>query len=183
MYADVILPLPLYASFTYQVPEEMLPSLSVGCRVLVQFGRSKIYTGIVEHIHAKAPDFEAKPILAQLDDKPVLRHPQLKFWHWISEYYLCSPGEVMKAALPAALKIESETWIEAEADPEPDELEALTERQAETFAYISTQKKVRISQLEKALKLTNGRLTVNRLMEKGLVRVAETVTDKYVSKK
>lgn len=184
MYADVILPLPIYASFTYEVPEQMDASLVPGCRVLVQFGRSKIYTGIVENVHGKCPEnFEPKAIVALLDEKPVLRNPQLKFWQWMAAYYLCSPGEVMKAALPAALKVESETWIEPVPDAEPDEFSTLTERQAQVFAYISHEGKVRVAQLEKAMDMQHPRLVVNILLEKGLVRVAEALVDKYVSRK
>lgn len=184
MYADVILPLPLYASFTYEVPEALRGTLVPGCRVLVQFGRSKIHTGIVESVHARRPEeFEPKPVMAVLDDRPVLRNPQLRFWQWLSEYYLCSPGEVMKAALPAALKVESETWIEPAPDAEPDELQTLTERQAQVLAYVSHARKVRVAQLEKELDMPNPRIPVNQLLEKGLVRVAENLVDKYVGRK
>ena len=93
-YAEVILPLPLYSTFTYSVPEAMEGELQRGSRVLVQFGRKKHYTGIVEHIHSNTPaGYEAKPLTALLDPEPAVRYPQLKFWHWIADYYLCSPGE------------------------------------------------------------------------------------------
>ncbi len=184
MYADVILPLPLYASYTYEVPEEMLPDLKTGCRVLVQFGRSKVYTGIVEHIHGRRPeDFEPKTIMAQLDREPVLRHPQLKFWQWIADYYLCAPGEVMKAALPAALKVESETWIEPVQNPDSEDVAQLTERQALMLACVTHEKRARVAQIERKMDFPNPRAVINKLIEKGLVKVAERVVDKYVSKK
>lgn len=112
-FAQVILPLPVYGSFTYEIPDELRDSLSVGARVLVPFGARKLYTGIVESFSDRTDaDYELKQIASLLDPDPIVRYPQLKFWNWIAEYYLCTPGEVMKAALPAALKIESETVVE-----------------------------------------------------------------------
>ena len=111
MFAEVILPLPLYSSFTYLIPPEMEENISIGSRVLVQFGRKKFYTGIVSLIHNEKRDYEIKPITEILDPTPVLRYPQLNLWRWISEYYLCSEGEVMKAAIPTGLKPESETFV------------------------------------------------------------------------
>lgn len=183
MYADVILPLPIQASFTYEVPESMLGSLTTGCRVLVQFGRSKIYTGIVENIHAYRPDFEPKEVLAQLDAEPIVRHPQLKYWQWIADYYLCTPGEVMKAALPAALKVESESWVEPVDDVDPQLVEGLTEKQALLWAFLMQKKRVRVSELEKVADFANPRVAINKLIDKGLVRMAEQTVNKYVSKK
>ena len=119
-FADIILPLPLYSSFTYAVPDEFSDTVRIGSRVLVQFGKRKCNTGIVESLHDNAPkNFAPKEILALLDTEPVLRSPQLKFWNWISSYYLCAPGDVMKAALPAALKVESETWVSVNTDFTP----------------------------------------------------------------
>ena len=117
LYAQVILPLPLYSFFTYSVPEEMEQSVTVGSRVLVQFGRKKFYTGLVAGFTLEPPgNFEIKPIMALLDEAPVVRYPQLKLWEWISEYYLCSQGDVYKAAVPTGLKPESESWISLNPD-------------------------------------------------------------------
>ena len=122
MFAEIILPLPLYSTFTYSVPEELQDVLKKGSRVLVQFGRKKYYTGIVEHLHSNPPaGYDVKPLMALLDPQPVVRRPQLKLWHWIAEYYLCSPGEVFKAAVPTGLKPESETFVSLNSDFEsPD---------------------------------------------------------------
>ena len=107
-YAETILPLPLYGTFTYSIPPTLENTLKIGSRVLVQFGRKKFYTAIVTMLHNDKPEgYEVKEILSVLDEKPLLRHPQLKFWEWISEYYLCSIGDVYKAAVPSGLKIES----------------------------------------------------------------------------
>ena len=118
-FADVIVPVPLNASFTYAVPEELpgAETLRAGSRVLVPFGTRHLYTGIVEALHTTRPEVpQVKEIAAVLDAAPVVRRPQLQFWHWLADYYLCGIGEVMKAALPAGLKVESRTQVEPAAD-------------------------------------------------------------------
>ncbi|MDE6058226.1 MAG: primosomal protein N', partial [Muribaculaceae bacterium] len=112
MLIQVILPLPLQGTFTYGVPDDVRDMVGIGTRVLVQFGRKKYYTAIVAGIDQTPPkSYEVKEIMAVLDPHPALRYPQLKFWEWISDYYLCSVGEVMKAALPTGLKTESERVV------------------------------------------------------------------------
>ena len=115
-YADIILPVPLQGMFTYAVPEGM--AVEVGCRVLVGFGRSKTYVGIVGRLHDQKPQgYEVKPIQQLMDAQPVVTDRQLRLWHWIADYYMSPIGEVYKAALPAGLKAEdgyrpkTETYI------------------------------------------------------------------------
>ena len=116
MYADIILPVPLQGIFTYAVPDGM--SVGVGCRVLVSFGRSKSYVGLVARLHDVKPEgYSVKPIDQVMDTEPVVTGQQLKLWQWIADYYLSPIGEVYKAALPAGLKAEdgykpkTETYI------------------------------------------------------------------------
>ncbi|MGL4333281.1 MAG: replication restart helicase PriA [Bacteroidales bacterium] len=108
-YVDVILPLPMAKYFTYSYPTDIQPAPQIGSRVVVPFGRNKTYTGIVVEVHDRKPEeYDAKDILTVCDDFPILRPAQIKFWEWISDYYLCPVGDVYKAALPAALKNEEE---------------------------------------------------------------------------
>jgi primosomal protein N' (replication factor Y) len=101
-FADIILPLAVRGRFTYRIPEDMLDSVKPGIRVTVQFGNRNLYSGIVCKIHDKSPDFESvKSIINITETIPLINELQLKLWLWISEYYLCSEGEVMKAALPS----------------------------------------------------------------------------------
>ena len=116
-YIDVILPLPLPGFFTYALPQEYADEVQPGCRVIVPFGRKKYYTAIVYNIHYCAPTaYEVKEISTVLDSEPLLFPIQFKFWQWIADYYLCTLGEVYKAALPSGLKIESETIVEYNPD-------------------------------------------------------------------
>ena len=115
-YADVILPVPLYGTFTYSIPAGV--AVAVGMRVLVPFGRNKTYIGIVSRIHDESPTgYEVKAIIMVADAYPIVTELQLRLWWWISDYYLSPIGEVLKAALPARLKAEdgykprTETYI------------------------------------------------------------------------
>ena len=115
-YADLILPVPLQGLFTYAIPEGM--SVRVGVRVLVTFGRSKTYLGIVAKVHDVKPEgYQVKPIMQVVDEEPIVTERQLQLWNWISDYYLSPIGDVYKAALPSGLKAEdgykpkTETYI------------------------------------------------------------------------
>lgn len=107
MFADVILPVPLDGLFTYSVPQSLTGQARVGMRVLVPFGRTKTYVGILATLHNQAPEeYQVKDILQVLDVSPILLDSQLKLWQWIADYYMSPIGEVYKAALPAGLKAE-----------------------------------------------------------------------------
>ena len=112
MYAEIIIPLALPKNYTWEVPEKMRAQLQVGCRVEVNLGKSKKYAGIVKRLHTEAPTaFDAKAILNILDAEPVIQPYQLPLWQWLAEYYMCTEGEVMAAAMPAHFKLSSETVL------------------------------------------------------------------------
>ena len=101
-YADVVLPL-AQPAYTFAVPEGM--ELAAGCAVEVQFGPRKFHTGIVWRVHERRPDFKRiKPVQRPLYDRPLLTAAQMKLWEWVASYYMCSLGEVMRAALPSLMK-------------------------------------------------------------------------------
>ncbi len=104
MYADCIVPLPLEGVFTYQVPTHLSQKVQVGCRVNVPFGQKKQYAALVTRLHDEQPDYKTKEILAVLDEERMLLPNQLKLWQWVAEYYMCTLGEVYKAAIPSGLK-------------------------------------------------------------------------------
>ena len=179
-YAQVILPLPLFSLFSYYVPEEMENYVSVGSRVLVQFGRKKFYTGIIAALNNQSPgDFEVKPLISLLDESPILRYPQLKLWEWVSNYYLCSEGDVFKAALPTGLKPESETWISLSPDFEFSREEKLSENEALIIQLLEQEKKIKLSILEEKLKLSRGSTLVSKMLDKGIVEIAESLSSRY----
>ena len=104
-YADVLLPLPLPTTYTYSLPQEYRESAAVGCRVVVPLGKSKKYTALIMALHDNAPQgYEVRPISELLDEAPILLPKQLELWRWIAKYYLCTEGEIYKAAVPQGLK-------------------------------------------------------------------------------
>ncbi|MBL7765849.1 MAG: hypothetical protein JNJ58_07145 [Chitinophagaceae bacterium] len=123
-YADIILPLALERNYTFGVPVELQSLIQVGCRVEVQFGKRRIYSGLVKRLHDHKPEvYEVKPIRALLDTEPIVTEAQIKFWEWMASYYMCTEGEVMNAALPSYLKLVSETCVVLNDDVNIDELE------------------------------------------------------------
>ena len=172
------MPLSIPGTYTYRIPPHLSPQ--VGSRVLVPFGRKKIYTAIVVMLHDRAPQgYDVKEILSLLDDKPIVRHPQLKFWDWIADYYLCSPGEVYKAALPSGLKVESETYISVNPDFEEEVAGTLSDREKVVLDFASQRGRVQITELANATGFKNVEHTVSRLIEREAIRVSEHVVDNY----
>src|SRR5690349_14163658 len=112
MYAEIIIPLALPKNYTWLIPEQMLETVSVGCRVEVNLGKNKKYAGIVKKTRNERPEFiDPKEILNVLDTEPVVFAEQLQLWEWMASYYMCSEGEVMSAALPSHFKLSSETIV------------------------------------------------------------------------
>jgi len=122
LFADVILPLALERNYTFGVPIDMQDKIKIGCRVEVQFGKRKVYSGIVKKLHDHKPDvYDVKPIRTLLDREPIVTEAQIKFWEWMASYYMCTEGEVMNASLPSHLKLVSETFVVINEDINIDE--------------------------------------------------------------
>lgn len=182
-YVEVILPLPLYSTFTYRISPSIEGEVKIGSRVLVPFGRKKYYTAIVMMLHNNAPtDYEVKDIQELLDDYPIIKYPQLKFWNWISEYYLCSLGDVYKAAVPAGLKVESETFVTINQDYEETEPGELRERERIVLDYIGSRDRVQPLEIENSTGFKNVEAIVSRLLDKEAIYVAEKVVNNYKPK-
>lgn len=182
MYADVILPLALENSYTYLVPEDMEKTIAPGCRVIVHFGKKRYYTAIVIHTHQRSPDtkYEIKAIHSLLDTVPILRRPQLKFWEWISSYYLCKLGDVYKAALPAGLKLESETVVTLNESFEA--AHPLRASESKVLDVFKPGERLTVSELEKRTGLRNVLPAVSSLLACGAVEVSEELKRGFMPK-
>lgn len=182
MYADVLLPLALENSYTYRVPEEMEKSIAPGCRVIVHFGKKRYYTAIVIHTHQRCPntEYDIKTIHSLLDTVPILRRPQLKFWEWIASYYLCKLGDVYKAALPAGLKLESETLVSLNENFEAQV--PLRPSEGKVLDAFKTGEKLRISELEKRTGLRHVLPVISSLLAYGAVEVSEELKRGFMPK-
>ncbi|MFM8850381.1 MAG: primosomal protein N' [Cytophagales bacterium] len=112
-FAEILLPVPIPRFFTYRIPKVLVGKTMAGQRVIVPFGQKKILTGVVVTVHSQPPkDYEAKYILELLDETEVIYPQQFKLYQWIADYYLCTLGEVLAAALPSGLKLSSESMVQ-----------------------------------------------------------------------
>ncbi|MDR1402791.1 MAG: primosomal protein N' [Tannerellaceae bacterium] len=181
-YADVILPLPLENYYTYSIPPDLEKAVAPGCRVLVHFGKKKYYTGIVMLVHERSPaaGLELKEIYALLDTAPVLRRPQLQFWRWIAFYYVCKLADVYKAAVPAGLKLESETVVELNELFEADA--PLRQNEQLVLDVLHTKPKFTVSELEKKTGLRNVVSVITSLMRRGAIRINEEMKRGFTPK-
>lgn len=173
-YVSVVLPLSLPGTFTYHVPGRLVQRVRVGVRVVVPFGKRHSYTAIVTEISQKPPegDFELKEVAEVIDAEPVVLPAQLKLWQWISYYYMCTLGEVMKAALPAGMKMESETRLVRNKDFDADEAE-LSPKERQLLAALHGEKPQNVAALERELHSPGLLPVVRRLVEKEAVVVWE----------
>lgn len=174
-FADIIVPLPLAQTYTYSIPKEMENQIAVGMRVIVHFGTSKFYTGIVANIHSNHPNYDKiKPISALIDDKPILLQSQLQLWSFISQYYQAALGDIYKTALPSGLKIENETIIE------------LVPEMLDTKLSKGEEKIVEILKDEKSHPITEFTTSqlkhIKQLIDIGVITKTEKTTDNYKPK-
>lgn len=177
-FVDVILPLPLPGSFTYSLPAQWVNSVWTGCRVVVPFGKKKYYTAIVYRIHENKPkEYEVKEILSILDTHPVLFDSQFCFWEWLAEYYLCTLGDVYKAALPSGLKLESETVVEYNPDFESDV--RLTDKEQLIFDLLSDDTLQSVIRLGKDSGIKNILPVIKSLLDKEAIFVKEELRRTY----
>lgn len=182
LFVEVILPLAISKAYTYRVPHQWNDDICVGKRVIVQFGKSKVYSAVVCRVVNHPPElYEAKYILDVLDDSPVVTHAQLQLWDWISSYYLCTLGEVMQAALPAALKLASETRIVAAHDADVDRSE-LNDKEYLILDALDISPELRVSDVVKLLGQKSVFPLLKRLFDGGLILISEEITPKYKPK-
>lgn len=177
-FVDVIVPLPIASQYTYSLPEGMEASIQPGCRVIVPFGPKKFYTAIVTKVHETAPEaYETKDISEVLDSRPVLLGQQFSFWKWLADYYLCTLGDVYKAALPSGMKLESETLVEY--NPDFVASEPLPPREQRILDLLSADPEQCVTQLEKASGMKNLLPVIKSLLEKEAICIKEEIKRSY----
>ena len=179
LFVEVILPLAIAKNYTYRVPFEMNPAVAVGKRVVVQFGKSKLYTAVVAAIGTLAPEkYQAKYLIEILDDRPIVTYEQLRFWYWLAEYYMCTVGEVMNAALPTALKLASETKITLNKDFQVDPT-TLHDKEYLIVEALDIQPVLTVSDIAKLLGQKTVMPILKLLFEKNIIHISEEVSDRY----
>lgn len=176
-FADVVLPLNLKGCFTYSVPPEMLQEALVGKRAVVQFGAKRYYAAIIVRLHDTPPEaFAAKDLVSILDAKPLLTDLHLDFWNWIADYYLCTLGEVFKAAMPSGLKIESETKIFVN----PDFCGQIDDADEQLIMdYLVRKRSLKVQEAATLIGRKNILPIIKRMAERSIVLLNETLIRKY----
>ncbi len=182
-YAEVIIPLALPKNYTWQIPAHLQSAVKPGIRVEVILGKNKKYSGIVKSISSTPPEsFKPKEILNVLENDPLVYNEQLKLWEWMAHYYMCSEGEVMQAAVPANLKLSSETiliWNEEFGDDYTN----LGDEEYVVAEALELKKELRLSEVQQLLDASHVYPIIKKLIEKGVCYVWENLQEKYKEKK
>jgi len=179
LFVEVILPLAIAKNYTYRVPFEMNKAVEVGKRVVVQFGKSKLYTAIIASVGTLAPEkYEAKYIIELLDERAIVTSGQLRFWQWLADYYMCNAGEVMNAAMPSALKLASETRIMLRKDFEFDRA-TLLDKEFLIVEALEIQPELTVSDIVKLLGQKTVMPVLKLLFEKNVIHISEEVSERY----
>ncbi len=182
LFADVLLPVPMRQVFTYRVPYELNSNIGVGLRVLVPFGKSKLLTGIVTHVHSNVPEhYQAKYIDTILDEAPIITDKQLAFWDWISTYYMAPIGDVMNAALPANFKLASEAKFCLHPDA-PTHLPELSARAEEILELLAIQDSMSGKEISERIGIKTIQPYLKKLIDQRLIASAEEIQERYVPK-
>jgi primosomal protein N' (replication factor Y) len=181
-FADVILPIPLPKLLTYLVPEAFIARIARGSRVLVPLGTQKVLTGLVEQIHTKLPDYLTREIIDVLDEAPIINPIQLRFFHWLAAYYLCTIGEVMLAALPNGFRLSSQSKIQLH--PEVDLSAAnFSKQELRLVAALARRTELTYVAAAAAVGQKNIYYLIKSLLRKQAILLFEEVKDKYTPKK
>lgn len=179
LFIDVILPLPLPGLFTYRVPKLSESQITLGCRVLVQFGKKKYYSALIRNIHNSPPrHYEAKYLLSVIDEQPVVTLEQFAFWDWLSQYYMCTLGEVMAGALPSVFRLQSETRIVANQAAERD-LITLSNNEFLVMEALELRKTLTLQEITKITELKSVFPLIRGLMDKGHILLEEELHEKF----
>ncbi|HEX4958378.1 MAG TPA: primosomal protein N' [Lacibacter sp.] len=182
VYADVIIPLAVPRTYTWSMPERLQEQVQVGVRVEVEL-RKKRYAGVVKKIHNQKPDaFEPKGILNVLDVTPIIHEQQLQLWEWIANYYMCSEGEVMAAALPAHFKLSSETILLFNEEMGED-FTMLDHDEYLVAEALLIRKELKLPEVQQILDTSHVYPVVKCLIEKRICFVWEALKETYTAKK
>ena len=181
-FIDVILPLSLERNFTYAITKAEADFIKVGVRVAVPFGKSKVYTGLVFSIHDKAPTaYDAKSIHSILDESAVVNPFQFKLWEWMSSYYLCSMGEIMRAALPNAFLLESETIISLNPTSGFD-VTMFKDDEYLVYEALQHQSSLKVEEINAIIDRKNSFPVLKRLLDQNVIALEQELSEKYKPK-
>jgi primosomal protein N' (replication factor Y) (superfamily II helicase) len=178
LYADLMLPVPLRQLFTYRVPEEWAHMVSAGCRVVVYFGNKRIMTGVIVVLHQNFTEgFTPKYLHDILETEPSVTAAQLRFFQWVADYYMCGVGEVMNMALPAGLKIQSQSRIQA--NPDFTSVQDLSETETQIWNLLKQKESIGFEELLPLLQNQEPNKIIKSLIGKRAIILFEELSDRY----
>jgi primosomal protein N' (replication factor Y) (superfamily II helicase) len=181
-FIEVIIPLSLPKTFTYRVSDVEYLFLKKGMRVAVPFGKNKIYTALVIDLHQIKPTlYDAKDIHEIIDEKPIVNETQIKHWFWISDYYMCSIGDVYRGAMPSALLLESETIVTQKANVQIDE-SVLTDEEFLIYEALQHQSSLKIRDIIDILNKKTVLPIIQKLISKEVISLHEEIHEDYKPK-
>jgi primosomal protein N' (replication factor Y) (superfamily II helicase) len=183
LYAVIILSVPVDRMFTYCIPDEMQQYAVPGKRVIVQFGSRKFYTGILFELVQTVPEgITPKSIEMVLDDEPIISQHHLRFWNWMSEYYLCSIGDIMKAALPSGLRIESETKIQINPEFSFETHAELQHHEQIIAEALQHSECLSVTEIQRILGIKHVQHLIRNLISQGVAISYEEFAEKFIPK-
>ncbi|MEO5591569.1 MAG: primosomal protein N' [Chitinophagaceae bacterium] len=182
LFAEVIIPLALPRNYTWAVPEHLQDQVKPGCRVEVVL-KNKKYAGLIKRLHTDAPAaFEPKEILNLLDAEPIIFPQQQSLWQWIANYYLCSEGEVMQAALPTHFKLSSETILLYNEEA-GDDFSGLDNEEFLVAEALLIKKELKLTEVQQVLDANHVYPVIKRLIDKRICFVWEELKNNYKEKR
>ena len=177
-YADILLPLHLPGTYTYRVPQEYNGKVKPGQRVVVQFGRQKLYSALIRRIHEHAPNWKTKYIASILDIEPIVTERQMDFWDWLADYYMCYAGDVMAVALPAGLKLASESAVAIHPDFD-GELSRLSDQELRVVQMLSEHQVMKVADIGRALGIQKVMPLIRTMIEQSIIVMDEDIKNRF----
>ena len=171
-------------AFTYRIPDDLQSDLKTGCRVLVPFGERWV-TGIVVGFCETcdlAPG-RIKTIAHLLDPYPLVTPAMLDLCRWVASYYLCSLSEVLSAALPAGIHLDSGQHFAIDEDFDVALLGLLSPRQREVIAILNDLGSASMRQLHSRLGKTGVQSAVHGLLQRGIAQAFQKMSAPKVKPK
>ena len=181
VFVDALLPLPIPRHFTYRVPRIWAQVVQLGLRIVVPFGSSKVLTAVIVSVHHQPPkQYQAKYILEILDEAPLVTESQIKLFQWVADYYMCYPGEVFQVALPAGLKISSQSKVQAH--PEFSNLEDLNEKELLVYQSVVEKGSLSYDEVARIADVKSPYHIIKSLVSHSAVLIFDELKDRYTPK-
>lgn len=181
LFVDVLLPLHIPDCYTYRVPMDYAADIRVGQRVVVQFGKSKLYSALVRRVHTTAPQWPTKYVLSILDVEPIVSELQFEFWEWMARYYMCCPGDVMAVAIPSAFRLASESVVAIHPDYN-GAFEELSENEFQVVNVLAAKGVIPIKDIAGIVGFQKTMPLIKTMIEKHIIVMDEELQQRFTPK-